>query len=110
MNYEDLTEEQQKIWDAAYDIGYDEGFDSGMEAELSDTTNFDMGYEEGFSSGAQAEQDRIQSVLQMMFESSLNMGHGNKAVQYRHAMDLLRPIKIDYSQEAYERSLRDDGF
>jgi hypothetical protein len=46
----------------------------------------------------------------MMFDSSLNMGQGNKAVQYKHAMDLLRPVSIDYSEEAYQKGLEDDGF
>jgi hypothetical protein len=110
MDYDDLTEEQQEIWDKAYEEGYDLGFDSGMEAELSDTTNWDDGYTAGFEEGVEAEQRRIQFVLKMMFDSSLNMGHGNKAVQYKHAMDLLRPIKIDYSEEAYQKGLEDDGF
>lgn len=110
MNYEDLTYEEQAVWDTAYDVGFDEGFDAGMEAELTDTSTFDEGYNEGFADGAKAEQDRIQSVLQMMFDASLNMGQGNKAVQYRNAMDLLRPVKIDYSEEAYQRGLEADGF
>jgi len=110
MNYDDLTEEQQEIWDKAYEEGYDLGFDSGMEAELTDTANWDDGYNEGFQAGAKAEQDRVQFVLKMMFDSSLNMGQGNKAVQYKHAMDLLKPINIDYSEEAYRKSMEADGF
>jgi hypothetical protein len=94
MNYEDLTEEQQEIWDKAYEEGYDLGFDSGVEAELTDTANWDDGYNEGFQAGAKAEQDRVQFVLKMMFESSLNMGKGQKAVFYREVMDLLKPVEI----------------
>jgi hypothetical protein len=103
MDYDELTPEQQEIWDAAYEEGWDAGFAS--------ETGYDQeAYNDGFKEGAKAEQARIQYVLNMMFESSLNMGHGNKAVQYRHAMDLLRPIQIDYSPEAYQRGLEADGF
>jgi hypothetical protein len=105
MNYADLTEEQKEVWDIA--------FQAGTEAEdNSDAweTAYDEGYEDGFKEGAEAEQKRIQSVLQMMFESSLNMGHGNKAVQYRHAMELLTPINYKYDEAKYYEDLRNDGF
>lgn len=111
---EDLTPEQQELWEKAkdfgYELGYEDGFDAGVEADSSDTTDYDSGYDDGFSAGAKAEQSRIQFVLNMMFESSLNMGHGNKAVQYKHVMDLLRPINIDYSEEAYKKDMDNNGF
>ena len=103
MNYDELTPEEQQIWDAAYEEGWDAGF-------ASETSYDQEAYDDGFKEGAKAEQARIQSVLQMMFESSLNMGHGNKAVQYRHAMDLLRPINYTYDEEKYYEDLRNDGF
>lgn len=90
MKYEDLTPEDQEVWDAAYD----EGFDAGMEAYGENNFDWDEGYTDGYNEGVQAEQNRIQYVLNMMFESALNMGQGNKAVQYKHAMDLLRPVQI----------------
>lgn len=105
MNYDELTPEQQEVWDLAYQAGFDDGIDAEPEDEA-----YDSGYETGFQEGAKAEQARIQSVLQMMFESSLNMGHGNKAVQYKHAMDLLRPINYQYDEAKYYEDLRNDGF
>ncbi len=84
VNYDDLTEDQLPIWDAGENHGYDIGYDEG----------YDTGYHNGYQAGIEAEQNRIQSVLGMMFESALNMGQGTKAVQYKHAMDLLRPINI----------------
>ena len=84
VNYDDLTEDQLPIWDAGENHGYDIGYDEG----------YDTGYHNGYQAGIEAEQNRIQSVLGMMFESALNMGQGTKAVQYKHAMDLLRPIAI----------------
>lgn len=110
MNYEDLTAEQKEIWDIAYEEGYDSGFDSGQdfgwdEAAAHFGNKDDDEYESfsaGFEKGVLAEQQRIQSVLGMMFESALNMGQGNKAVQYKHAMDLLKPIEI--------KNIPDDDF
>lgn len=117
MNYDELSEKEQEIWNYAYDEGHEEGYSIGwdeaaetIDSELDCESGYDEGYEAGFQEGAKAEQARIQSILQMMFESSLNMGHGNKAVQYKHAMDLLRPVHIDYSEEAYQRGLEADGF
>jgi len=117
MKYEDLTEKEQEVWDYAYDegsdTGYSNGWDDAMELVNNDEhedTSYDDGYAAGFAEGAKQEQARVQFVLKMMFDSSLNMGQGNKAVQYKHAMDLLRPVSIDYSEEAYERDMEADGF
>jgi hypothetical protein len=93
MNYEDLTDREKEVWDRAWDLGFEEGFDSEEEGQ---GIAWNSGREEGYIQGARAEQKRVQDVLQMMFESSINLGQGNKAVQYKHAMDLLKPISIDY--------------
>ena len=79
-------------FDAGQDVGWDEGYDAANSEKQND--EYDTGYHNGFIAGAEAEQARIQSVLGMMFESALNMGQGNKAVQYKHAMELLRPIDL----------------
>lgn len=108
MNYEDLTDEQKEIWDVAYEQGHDSGFDSGQDfgwdegyeaAGINGNDEYDDGYHAGYQAGIKAEQDRIQSVLGMMFESALNMGQGNKAIQYKHAMDLLKPLELKYTQD-----------
>lgn len=93
MNYNELTDKEKEVWDYVYEIGYDNGFDDGISAEVEDDT-WEDGHSQGYKEGIQAEQERIQAVLGMMFESALNMGQGNKAVQYKHAMDLLKPIEI----------------
>lgn len=85
MNYDKLTEEQQEIWDAGYDAGWEA---YGNEPDVED-------YRDGYQDGVIAERERVQSILQMMFEASLNMGQGNKAVQYKNIMDLLRPVEIN---------------
>lgn len=92
MDYEDLTPEQKEIWDEAEESGYEIGFDAGLEACQSEPD-----YDDGYADGVQAEQERIQYILNMMFEAALNMGQGNKAVQYRNVMDLLKPVEINDS-------------
>ncbi len=103
MQYDELTDEQKVIWDTAYDVGHNEGYDAGWEAYGENNFDWDEGHTDGFNEGIKAEQDRIQSVLQMMFEAALNMGQGNKAVQYRQMMDLLTPVEINHN-------LADDDF
>jgi hypothetical protein len=92
MNYNELTDKEKELWDYVYELAYDNGFDDGISEQQND--GYDDGYHNGRIAGMEAEQDRIQAVLGMMFESALNMGQGNKAVQYKHAMDLLKPIEI----------------
>lgn len=100
MNYEDLTEDQKEIWDVAYEEGHNSGFDSGQdfgwdEGYEAARANGSDEYDDGYHAGVLAERQRVQDVLQMMFDAALNMGQGNKAVQYKNTMDLLRPVDIE---------------
>jgi hypothetical protein len=130
MNDKDFTPQEQAIWDEAFNAGleaennsdaideaFSRGWDEGWDMAKSDSDDgndqnddYDDGYHSGFVAGAEAEQARVQSVLKTMMEASINLGQGNKAIQYKHAMELLRPIQIDYSEEAYQRGLEEDGF
>lgn len=98
MEYEELTDREKEVWDEAHELAWEAGWDEGYDAAISNGSDeYDDGYHAGHIAGQEAEQARIQSVLGMMFESALNMGQGNKAVQYKHAMDLLKPININQS-------------
>lgn len=105
--YRDLTAAQREIWDAGYsaghDAGYDEGFDNGIDAEVPEEAyeaGEEAGFKSGFEQGVEKEKERVQFILNMMFESSLNMGKGQKAVFYREVMELLKPVDIkDYDPE-----------
>lgn len=103
MNYNELTDREKEVWNYANDLAFDDGYEQGFDAGLSELQNddYDTGYHNGRIAGMEAEQDRIQAVLGMMFESALNMGQGNKAVQYKHAMDLLKPIEIKPLDDDY---------
>jgi hypothetical protein len=100
-DYKDLTLEERELWDAGYsaghDAGYDEGFDNGIEAEPQDEAyeaGEEAGFKSGFEQGVEKERERVQFILNMMFESSLNMGKGQRAVFYREVMELLKPADI----------------
>ncbi len=116
MNYDDLTPEEKDIWDTGYAAGHDVGYEDGWNeyAENSATDDYDQGFDEGlgkgeyegfksgFEKGVLAERQRVQDILQMMFDSALNMGQGNKAVQYRQMMELLTPVEIKpYTEEDF---------
>ena len=106
-DYKDLTLEERELWDAGYsaghDAGYDEGFDNGIEAEPQDEAyeaGEEAGFKSGFGQGVEKERERVQFILNMMFESSLNMGKGQRAVFYREVMELLKPVDIkDHNPE-----------
>lgn len=103
-DYNELSDREKDIWDfatdRAWDAGWEEGYDVAINEGDSCSDVYDDGYHAGHAAGAEAEQARIQFVLQMMFDSSLNLGQGNKAVQYRNMMDLLKPVEIQtYSDE-----------
>ncbi len=107
MNYDELTDREKEIWDMAYEQGHDAGWDEYAENFSSD--DWDNAYEEGehegfnagFEKGVLTERQRVQDVLNMMFEAALNMGQGNKAVQYRQMMDLLTPVQIQQTEDDF---------
>ncbi len=112
MNYDDLTPEEKDIWDTGYAAGHDVGYEDGWNeyAESNSDNDWDEAYEQGenegfqsgFEKGVLAERQRVQDILQMMFDSALNMGQGNKAVQYRQMMELLTPVEIKpYTEEDF---------
>jgi hypothetical protein len=92
MDYNNLTAEQKEIFDAGEEAGYENGFDSGWQACENDPGI--ESYDQGYADGIKAERQRVQDVLNMMFEASINMGQGNKAVQYRNVMELLQPVEM----------------
>lgn len=95
MNYDELTDREKEVWDEAHELAWDAGFEEGYQACLDESESQDDSYDDGYHAGVLAERQRVQDVLQMMFDAALNMGQGNKAVQYKNTMDLLRPVDIE---------------
>ena len=95
MNYDELTDREKEVWDEAAEKAWDAGFEEGYDAAINEGDSQDDVYDDGYHAGVLAERQRVQDVLQMMFDTALNMGQGNKAVQYKNTMDLLRPVDIE---------------
>jgi flagellar biosynthesis/type III secretory pathway protein FliH len=94
-NNSDATDEAyERGYNEGFDAGQDVGYEEGFQAASENDTDEQYQYEAGVKAGIEAEQNRIQYVLNMMFESSLNLGKGNDAVWYKNMMDLLKPMEI----------------
>lgn len=107
MNIEQITEEIESLLEEEYQSGWEAGNESGLE-ELD--TKYQEGHDEGFAEGAVAERERIKSVLKMMLDFAMQNNKMTEAKGWKMALDIIEPIEIDYSEEAYKRSLEADGF
>ena len=67
-------------------------------------------YNEGYSDGFKAEQRRIQEVVTMHKRWAKENKKGSEFMFWDGVGEVLTPIEIDYSEEAYRRSLEEDGF
>lgn len=67
-------------------------------------------YNEGYSDGFKEEQRRIQEVVTMHKRWAKENKKGNEYIFWDSVGEVLTPIEIDYSEEAYRKSLEDDGF
>jgi hypothetical protein len=96
--YKDLTTEERELWEdgylAGHDVGYEKGYSNAHDIVVDDEDLGQDTYNDGFEAGIEKERDRVQYILNMMFESSLNMGKGQKAVFYREVMELLKPVEV----------------
>jgi hypothetical protein len=95
-----ITKILDKIWQEGYDDGYSDGWDNAL--EVYGNNNDDQ---ENFEQGVQAERARINSILDMKIQDSLDMNRGSHAVFYRNTKQLLN-IQIDLSEPLPE----DDDF
>jgi hypothetical protein len=83
-----------------------------LEAERSDDYSEGRkdGYVEGFNAGAKEEQERIQAVVKMNRRWAKEKNRASEYMFWGNVGEVLTPIEIDYSEEAYRKSLEDDGF
>jgi flagellar biosynthesis/type III secretory pathway protein FliH len=93
-----IEEKTTEVWETGFADGYAEAM-----AELEEER-------ESFSDGATKEQARVQSVLQMMFNFAMENNKMAEAKAWKNAMEIIKPINIDYSDDAYRKSMEDDGF
>ncbi len=84
-------------------FGYNSGYEDARDVSSSE-------YIDALMLGAKAEQARIQSVLDMQIEWAMESGRGVEAVKFKQIKELLVPVNIDYSEEAYKLDMEKDGF
>jgi hypothetical protein len=82
-----------------WDFGYNVGYDAGSDVASSE-------YIDALMLGAQAEQDRIQKVLDMQIEWAMESGKGAEAIKFKQIKEILVPVKVDYSDEAYKEDIK----
>jgi hypothetical protein len=90
---------------SSYQDGWNDGYDTGYEA-----ANLLEQDPEKFSEGISAEQSRIQFILDTHIKWAMESGRGGEAITLSKIKEIIIPIKIDYSEEAYQESLEKDGF
>lgn len=88
---------------ASYQEGWNDGFDVGAEDAREE-------YQTGFQDGAKAERERIKTIFDMNIQWALESNKGSDVVFFTKAKQIIEPIEVDMSDEAYQRSLEADGF
>lgn len=95
-----LHESIEAYGEAKYQQGWHDGWDS---AEANLTLD---AYEEGI----QVERDRINAIFDMNIQWALESNKGSDVVFFTKAKQIIEPIEVDFSPEAYQRELEKDGF
>jgi flagellar biosynthesis/type III secretory pathway protein FliH len=106
MEIEDIVESIEALLEEKHTEGWEAGFSDGYADAMAELEE----ERQEFSDGAAKEQLRVQSVLQMMFDFAMQNNKMAEAKAWKNAMDIVKPINVDYSEEAYKRSMEDDGF
>lgn len=76
-----------------------------------DTAQISAGsYEDGYTDGANAERERIKKIFDMNIKWALESNKGTDVVFFTKAKEIIEPVDVDYSDEAYEKMLDQDGF
>lgn len=89
--------------DSEYNRGWDDGWDAAA-ANLEPQTQ-----EHTFEDGVKAEHQRIQALCAMQMKWAEEQGKGTEYMRWKQVSEIIIPINIDYSEEAYNRSNEQDG-
>lgn len=107
MEIVEIQEAIEVLAEEAYEQGWDDGYTSGLE-ELDE--KYQEGHDDGWSSGVLAERDRIRSVLKMMMDFAMQNNKMAEAKGWKMAIDIIEPVIVDQSEEAYQRQMEAEGF
>ena len=96
--YKRLKKTLGKTLDEVYSNGYSDG-----ENDAEST------YEDGFEAGVSAERERIKKVFDMNIQWALESNKGSDVIFFTKAKQIIEPVDVDLSPEAYQRNLEYDG-
>jgi hypothetical protein len=74
------------------------------------TEDHSYNYHVGYNNGVSEERERIKAIFDMNIQWALESGKGSDVVFFTKAKQIIEPVEVDYSEEAYKKSLEDDGF
>jgi hypothetical protein len=104
MDMEDIFSQIEEMLEQHYDRGWSDGYESARQ----DFETLPNGV--SFSDGVRAEQDRIQKLLQTMLDFAMDNNQMSAAKSWKNALDIVKPIDVDISDEEYRKSLEAEGF
>lgn len=104
-------ESYEEMMDADYEIPVNYIHEDEDEDDLvSEREQLQDQYDIGFLAGVAAEQKRIQEIVVMQKRWAKENRKGNEFLFWDGVGEVLTPIEIDYSDDAYRKSLEQDGF
>jgi len=66
--------------------------------------------ESAYSQGAEEERERIREIFSMYMRWAEDKNRASEYMFWKKARDIIEPIDIDFSREAYDEQNRKDGF
>lgn len=98
-----IKKELEKSRNEGWSVGYEAGYETA-DSVADDRVDF------AFKDGVEKEQRRIQEVIRMNIQWATESGRGSEIVFWNKAKEILTPVEVDYSDEAYYKELEKDGF
>ena len=93
----------KKLFAQEIEDAYNRGFEEGSEDSSYE-------YQNGFQDGVTTERERIKTIFDMNIQWALESNKGSDVIFFTKAKQIIEPIDVDLSPEAYQRSLENDGF
>ena len=109
MNTKKLHKKIDELLNLKYFQGWEDGYQVGLEEVDPDATG-DEEHDAGVNEGVAMERKRTQDILEMHIKWAMESGKGNDAIKFKQIKEILIPIVVDYSEEAYQKDLEKDGF
>lgn len=110
MKTKKLHKKIDELLEAEYERGFENGYQGAIDEASIEESAYDQGHDIGVDLGVSMERKRTQAILDMQIQWSMESGKGSDAIKFKQIKELLTPIEVDYSEEAYQKDLEKDGF